>query len=39
MKQEYSVPMLEIHVGIYTTMVVYNTDHRTVEVIVVLLGF
>lgn len=31
-KLEFSVPMLEVHVGIYTTMVVYNSDHRSVEV-------
>lgn len=24
--------MLEVHVGVYTTMVVYSSDHRTVEV-------
>jgi len=35
----YSVPMLEIHVGIYTTMVVYNSDHRSVEVITLLRFF
>ena len=31
--------MLEIHVGIYTTMVVYNSDHRSVEVITLLRFF